>query len=132
MQNKITHLAPNEVFVFGSNLLGIHGKGAAKDALKFGAKTGVGIGWHGQTYAIPTKYSPKESMPLYEIQPYINEFVVIAMANKNIKFLVTAIGCGNAGYSPDKIAPMFYKACKLENIKLPNEFLEELRLQNII
>ncbi len=77
--DKITQLQDNEVFVFGSNLSGIHGGGAAKTALKWGAKPGLGIGHSGQTYAIPTKSEGiKRTLTLDEIRPHVDNFIQFA------------------------------------------------------
>lgn len=97
----------NEIFVFGSNLAGKHGVGAAKTALKFGAKFGVGEGIQGNTYALPTKDEHIKTLPLNEIQKHIDNFIQSAIDNPDKKFLVTRIGCGWAGYSNEEIAPMF-------------------------
>jgi hypothetical protein len=106
---RVTELLPNEIFVFGSNYAGRHGKGAAKDALKFGARTGVGMGFCGQTYAIATKDRNLQTLPLDRIRVQVERFLESASAsdNRNLRFLVTPIGCGLAGYKPVEIAPMF-------------------------
>lgn len=98
----------DEVFVFGSNLQGIHGAGAAKVAAeRHGAEYGVGVGRTGNSYAIPTKASPRESLPLETIQGYVNDFLDYARKNQNTRFNLTAIGTKLAGYKPSEIAPMF-------------------------
>ncbi len=52
---NITSLDEDEVFVFGSNLAGMHAGGAARVAYeRFGAVMGQGVGMQGQSYAIPT------------------------------------------------------------------------------
>jgi hypothetical protein len=108
-------------FVFGSNLAGKHGKGAAKDALLYwGAKYGVGFGLTGNSYAIPTKGHDLDVLPIGEIESRVERFIGFAAANPKITFLVTAIGCGLAGYSPKDIAPMFKNAPR--NCVLPEEF----------
>lgn len=118
---KITSLQPNEVFVFGSNLAGRHGAGAARDArILFGAQHGVGEGMTGQCYALPTKDRRIQTLPLAQIQEYIRRFIAFAKANPDKKFLVTAVGCGYAGYTHAQIAPMF-KAPPV-NVALPEEF----------
>lgn len=118
-----------EIFVFGSNLLGIHKRGAALCALKeHGALLGRGFGRQGMCYAIPTKETPYKTMPLIDINVYVAEFIIYA---KNFKeeliFNVTPIGCGLAGYTPEDIAPMFYYAQGLVNVKLPIEFTQILQ-----
>jgi len=117
----ITDLLDDEVFVFGSNLEGLHGGGAARLALKWGAIMGQGVGLQGQTYAIPTMHGG-----VSEIKPYIDEFIAFAVLHPEKKFLVTEIGCGIAGFSPEEIAPLFERAMEVENIYLPLRFQEIL------
>ncbi len=98
--NIITQLNNNQVFVFGSNLAGRHGKGAALTAYKkFGAIYGKGVGPQGKCYAIPTKDYNLRVLPLDIIQKYIIEFVNYAKANPQLEFLLTPVGTGLAGYS---------------------------------
>lgn len=119
----ITELAPGEIFVFGSNLAGMHGGGAARLAYqKFGAVWGKGVGLHGRSYAIPTMHGGVE-----RIAPYVDEFIVFARNRPDLTFLVTEIGCGIAGFTPEEIAPLFSRARDVENIHLPARFLELLR-----
>lgn len=97
-----------QVFVFGSNLAGRHGKGAALEArLKHGAVYGQGNGLWGQSYAIPTKDWYLRSLPLDTIQFYVDTFIRIATERPELTFNVTRIGCGLAGYTDAQIAPMF-------------------------
>ena len=118
----INSLSDNEIFVFGSNLQGHHGGGAALIAYeKFGAVWNEGVGLHGKTYAIPTMHGG-----VNEIKPYVDEFIDFAKENKQYKFLVTRIGCGIAGFKDHEIAPLFAKALELENVYLPLSFLEYL------
>ena len=122
--NNINSLDHDEVFVFGSNLAGRHGAGAAKLAHnKFGAQYGYGKGITGQSYAIPTKDKDLRILSLREIKSYVEEFIEYAKLNPNIHFLVTKIGCGLAGYTVIDIAPMFAKARFVQNIHLPLDFL---------
>ena len=117
---RITHLAPNEIFVFGSNLQGAHGGGAARMAYEcFGAVWGQGVGLFGHTYAIPTMQGGVET-----IKPYVDNFLQFAMVHSELDFLVTEIGCGIAGFSPRQIAPLFFKAIEndLKNVYLPESF----------
>lgn len=117
----------DEVFVFGSNLAGIHGAGAAKQALRYGAKYGHGIGAYGNTYAIPTKDYDIKTLPLDSIRAYVDRFKRVTLAHPNVKFFVTRVGCGLAGYSDREIAPMF-KGCGV-NCSFPDNwapFLEEI------
>ena len=114
----ITELKPNEIFVFGSNLRGMHGGGAAYIAYKkFGAVMGVGVGIQGQSYGIPTMQGGVET-----IKPYVDQFIEYAKEHPELYFLVTKIGCGIAGFTTDEIAPLFVEARKVENIALPREF----------
>ena len=121
--DHITELKPNEVFVFGSNLAGIHGAGAARFAHKvFGAKFGVGIGMTGRCYALPTKDENIWTLPLTEIQGYVMDFLDYAIENPDKIFLVTKIGTGLAGWTPENIAPMFKD--HPNNVIIPKEFHE--------
>lgn len=114
----IRTLAPNEIFVFGSNLAGAHGGGAARIAMdKFGAVWGQGVGLQGQSYAIPTMQGGVET-----IKPYVDEFIEFAKMHPEYKFLVTRIGCGIAGFTDEEIAPLFKEAQSLENVWLPRSF----------
>lgn len=111
----ITELKPGEIFVFGSNLQGMHGGGAARIAYqKFGAIMGQGVGLQGQSYGIPTMQGGVET-----IRPYVDEFISFAKEHPNLTFLVTRIGCGIAGFTDDEIAPLFTEAHGVENIVLP-------------
>lgn len=106
------------IFVFGSNLAGRHGKGAALFARKnYGAVYGVGIGRTGNSFAIPTKDHNIKTLPLSEIRKYVNIFLDYAKGNPDLQFEVTKIGCGLAGYTEDQIAPMFAEATS--NCHLP-------------
>lgn len=118
--NKIASLEDNEIFVFGSNLNGLHGGGAARIAYqKFGAQWGKGVGMQGKSYGIPTMHGGVEV-----IKPYIDEFIEFASQHKEYTFLVTRIGCGIAGFSPNEIAPLFAKSIEIENILLPEDFVQ--------
>ena len=126
MNNTKPHIVGIEnrdVFVFGSNLSGIHGAGAALFARKhYGAKLGVGFGYMlesaynpaqktqvvtGHCFAIPTKDFNIKTLPLEQIKLYVESFLAFAKANKNLTFKMTQIGCGLAGYDAADIAPMF-------------------------
>lgn len=99
------------VFVFGSNLAGRHGAGAALFARRNrGARYGVGEGRTGNAYAIPTKDSALRTLALDDIAIYVRRFVQYAKLHSEILFQVTPIGCGLAGYSPAEIAPIFVGA----------------------
>ena len=104
--DRITSLGENEIFVFGSNLAGSHGGGAALLAYrKFGAIWGQGVGLQGQSYGIPT--------------PYVDEFIAFAKDHPELTFFVTKIGCGIAGFSEAQISPLFKNAHGIANIILP-------------
>ena len=114
----ITELRPDEVFVFGSNLAGSHGGGAAYVAWrKFGAIMGQGVGMQGQSYGIPTMQGGVET-----IRPYVDEFITFAKAHPELYFYVTRIGCGIAGFRDEEIAPLFTAARGVPNICLPESF----------
>jgi len=119
---RINFLAKNQIFVFGSNLAGRHGRGAAKTALTWGAKYGRGVGLQGKTYAIPTKNENLKTLGLEDIGFFVSEFIEFAKRNKELIFLVTKIGCGLAGMSPEQIAPLFKGAINVSNIWLPKHF----------
>ena len=120
-----------DIFVFGSNLAGRHGKGAALHAReKFGAVYGCGRGRTGNAYAIPTKGAERTGrlsvLSLDDIQLYVAEFIDYAREHPELAFEVTEIGCGLAGYTPEQIAPMFRGVPS--NVLLPLNFLEYHRL----
>lgn len=102
-----TNMKGKLIFVFGSNLKGVHGAGAAKYALQhMGAIYGKGIGLQGQSYAIPTKDLSIRTLPLDKIQPFIRQFIEYSKTS-GYSFFVTAVGTGLAGHSANDIAPMF-------------------------
>ena len=118
--NHISQLASNEVFVFGSNLQGHHYGGAARIANeKFGAIFGQGVGLQGQSYAIPTLQGGVET-----IRPYVDEFIEFAKQHPELIFYVTRIGCGIAGFKDSEIAPLFTAAVGMENVALPQSFMD--------
>jgi len=121
----IDKLDKNEIFVFGSNLEGCHGGGAARLAMKWGAIWGQGVGLQGQTYAIPTMHGGVET-----IKPYVDDFILFALNHPELKFLVTEIGCGIAGFSIKEIAPLFKDAISVNNVYLPESFIEILLEDN--
>ncbi|KAF1702935.1 A1S_2505 family phage non-structural protein [Pseudoxanthomonas kaohsiungensis] len=115
----------DRVFVFGSNRLGIHGAGAALFAQRHrGALRGRGEGHHGQSYALPTKDTPWASLQLEEVARHVATFIAYARAHPELRFQVTPVGCGLAGFSPEQVAPLFVEAP--ENCDLPDEFLRVL------
>lgn len=124
--DKIRSLEENEIFVFGSNASGFHGGGAAAFAMReFGAIWGQGEGLQGQCYAIPTM----EGIPL--LLEAVNRFTKFAEEHSELRFLVTRIGCGIAGYTAEEIAPLFKECIHLENVALPSDFWDVLGLKMI-
>ncbi|MDR0834578.1 MAG: hypothetical protein LBN93_10435 [Candidatus Symbiothrix sp.] len=126
----IGSLEANEIFVFGSNLAGQHGGGAARVAYaKFGAVWGQGVGLHGRTYAIPTMQGGIET-----IAPYVDDFLNFAKSHPKLKFLVTEIGCGIAGFTTKEVAPLFRRAIddNIENVYLPESFWGWIEFYNNI
>lgn len=119
---RITTLAENEIFVFGSNLGGKHDGGAAYQARsKFGAIQGQGVGLQGKSYAIPTK-----RLSIDEIKPYVDDFIQYAKEHSELSFLVTRIGCGHSGKKDEEIAPLFKDAIEMGNVALPESFINVL------
>lgn len=124
---EIKNLLPSQIFVFGSNLAGKHGKGAAKQALTWGAKWGQASGIQGRTYGIPTKGKTMDKiLSVQEIKPFVDTFIEFARNNPQMTFLVTEIGCGLSKYKPKDIAPLFEGAVELENVHLPIRFWHKL------
>ena len=122
--DNIRQLEENEIFVFGSNALGQHGGGAAAFAVRqFGAVWGQGEGLQGQSYAIPTMEG------LESLEQAVDRFIRFADQHPEMRFLVTRIGCGIAGYSPRDIAPLFRQCVNLQNVTLPEDFWLELGLK---
>jgi hypothetical protein len=115
------------IFVFGSNLSGIHGAGAAKEArANFGAVWREYLGFTGNSYAIPTvNKNISGKINLEKIEKYINDFVDATHEHKDKKFFVTRVGCGLAGYSNEDIAPLF-SGCNPENCTFPDTWAEYL------
>lgn len=115
------------LFVFGSNLRGIHGKGAALEAsCNYGAIRGIGVGIQGSSYAIPTKDKNIRTLPLDKIEPYIKDFVSYTLVSK-VGFFVTGVGTGLAGYKPKDIAPMFKGAKNCWFPKTWRKYIEEVK-----
>lgn len=116
--DRIDSLEEDQVFVFGSNLAGNHGAGAAATAMdNFGAIWGNGVGMQGQSYAIPTMHGGVD-----DIKPYVDDFIHFARNNSYLTFFVTRIGCGIAGFKEKEIAPLFEEAASLDNVYLPGTF----------
>lgn len=118
----ITSLEPDEVFVFGSNIGGCHGGGAARIAWrKFGAEWGVGEGLTGQCYALPTMEGGVDY-----IAGKVRSFIDCAKEHPELKFFVTKVACGIAGFSVEEIGPLFADAIGMENVILPEEFVRRI------
>lgn len=116
--DNITTLGPDDIFVFGSNLAGHHGGGAARTAYnRFGAIWGQGDGLQGNSYAIPTMQGGVET-----VKPYVDRFIAFAVSHPQLTFYVTQIGCGIAGFRDAEIAPLFRAAIGVPNIRLPHSF----------
>lgn len=115
--NYITDLDSNEIFVFGSNKSGLHLGGAAAFALEnFGAKMGIGEGLTGQCYALPTMEG------INSFKEAVDKFEECVKEHPELKFLVTEVGCGIAGYTPEEVAPLFKKISTYPNVSLPISF----------
>lgn len=124
--DNMTSLGEDEVFVFGSNLAGIHAGGAARTAVeRFGAIMGQGVGMQGQSYAIPTMQGGVET-----IKPYVDDFIALAREWDQTTFYVTRIGCGIAGFTDEEIAPLFADALGLYNVRLPKSFVDVIEKMN--
>ena len=123
--DRITQLAENEVFVFGSNLRGMHGGGAARIAFdKFGAEWGVGVGPTGKCYAIPTMHGGVD-----DIVPYVNDFIAYAKQHTDQHFYVTRIGCGIAGFTDEQMAPLFKGLLGLDHVSIPQSWAKLLKVE---
>lgn len=124
----VTELSRCEIFVFGSNLDGLHMGGAARTAYEeFGAEWGVGVGPTGRCYAIPTMQGGIET-----IRPYVNDFIEYAKTHPNNRFLVTRVGCGIAGFTDKQMAPLFQEAFELPNVNFPKNWWSILALPGAI
>jgi len=122
---QVRELKENEIFVFGSNLSGRHG-GAAKQAMRWGAKYGQASGLQGRTYGIPTVNATiTGKLTIHRINAYVQEFIKFAKEHPELHFLVTAVGCGLAGWTAAEIAPLFLEATVMKNVSLPREFWKE-------
>ena len=122
---NITELQDNQIFVFGSNLSGNHAGGAAKLASeKFGAETGIGEGLTGQSYALPTLDEKLQQREIDDIKTSVDLLLEVAKSNTDKHFIITEIGCGIAGYDHQEIGPMFKDFYLLDNISLPQKFID--------
>lgn len=136
VKENISKLNDKEVFVFGSNDQGYHASGAARVAMDvFGAKIGIGIGFcNEKTYGIPTVIwtGSRGVADLNYIQEHVNNFYGDALKNPDLKFLVTQIGCGIAGYTAEQIAPLFNKFYlnPLPNVFFPEKWVNYVRSED--
>jgi hypothetical protein len=128
---SIKELRDNQVFVFGSNIAGRHSGAAAKQALlKWGAVWGLASGPQGRSYAIPTVSGKANNVKL--IEPYARQFAQYAREHREKTFLVTAVGCGNAGFTAEQVAPFFRECIDLPNVYLPESFWRVLRNRGFV
>ena len=127
----IDRLLPDQIFVFGSNILGYHTGGASRTARKkFGARWGQPEGLQGQCYAIPTDYGDgvrKDN----EVKAAVERFIAFAKENEKLFFLVTRVGCGTGGDKDDEIAEFFKEALELKNVSLPKTFVNALKGESV-
>jgi hypothetical protein len=124
-QENIKSLKPGEIFVFGSNLSGIHGSGSARMAYeKFGAKYGVGVGMTGHAYALPTKDEEINTLSISRIKKYVNDLHTFVLNHPKNHFIITRVGCGKAGYTDKDIGPLFKNFVGLPNVSLPKSFVD--------
>lgn len=133
--DNITELEDNEVFLFGANQDARHGAGAAKQALKFGAKYGVN-GYCGNTYGLITtdlSVVERPSIPMSLLEDEVYKFISFAKDNPGLTFLVTEVGCGLAGFTVEQVAPLFKSVIldKVSNIRLPKRFVRHLIVSSI-
>ena len=122
-------LKDDQVFVFGSNLIGYHSGGASLVAMqRFGAVWGQAEGSQGQCYAIPIDIRGEavENVSAY-MKRHIDKFIAYAKAHPDLFFLVIRVGCGNAGFDEEFVAPFFKEAMKMDNVSLPKSFVEILK-----
>lgn len=123
--DRLSGLRPSEIFVFGSNRAGRHGRGAAVEAVRrYGARYGMGEGLVGQSYALPTKGERLEVLTLAQIGVHVGRFLALAGRRSDLRFYVTEVGCGLAGYTPEQVAPLFEGSP--ENVVLPAAFVDAL------
>lgn len=82
---------------------------------------GQGIGMAGQSYAIPT------TMRRGLIGAYATEFVQFAKEHSDLRFYLTPVGCGIAGYTPKEVAPLFVECLDMDNVWMPQSFVDVLK-----
>jgi len=129
--NWIISLRDNEIFVFGSNASGIHGAGAARMAMKWGAKYGLAEGLSGNTYALPTvNANITGPLPWKTVRGHVDNFFLLAKSRPDLTFLVTEVGCGLAGLTIGEVAPLFKESSTLANVYLPRNFWNRINPRN--
>ena len=122
-------MAFQAVFVFGSNLAGRHGKGAAKYAVQaYGAIYGQGEGRQGQSYAIPTKDGKLKSLGLAEIEEAVRRFAQHAALHHDEVFMLTPIGCGLAGHRPEDIWEILHRVKLPSNVALHPSWVNDHKM----
>lgn len=111
------------IFVFGSNVPGLHGGGAAGYARdKLGAKMGVGEGLTGNAYALPTCYMPGEPITLQELVVYVDNFLTFASDHPDLRFFLSKVGCGIAGFDEEVVKTIFQELNVPENVDMPPDW----------
>lgn len=126
--NHIYDLRPNQIFVFGTDTKGSQKYGASGIASKrFGAHIGVTNGPTGMCYALPTKGSS-----INDLSMAVEKFISYAHSNNQYTYMVTPIGCGHAGHSADVIAPLFKDCLLMDNVWLPDVFIQVYRKSVIL
>ena len=126
---NVESLKDGQVFVFGSNLIGYHSGGASLVAMqRFGAVWGQAEGPQGQCYAIPVDIRGEavENVSMY-MKRHVDKFLKYAKAHQELSFMVIRVGCGNAGFDEEFMAPFFKEALKMENVSLPKSFVDVLK-----
>ena len=129
LHKDMTQPKQDEMFVFGSNQAGVHGAGAAYAARRdYGAILGVGEGVTGNCYAIPTKDFDIQSRDLADINLSVCDFVTYVQNHPKMKFFITKVGCGLAGFTNEEIAPMFHLIAENDNCSFPEEWAPYLEV----
>ena len=126
---NVESLKDGQVFVFGSNLIGYHSGGASLVAMqRFGAVWGQAEGPQGNCYAIPVDIRGEavDNVSMY-MKRHIDKFLAYAKAHKDQFFVIIKVGCGNAGFDEEFMAPFFKEALKMENVSLPKSFVDILK-----
>jgi hypothetical protein len=128
MGGKMTHypyvpLPEGMIFVFGSNLSGFHGAGAAKYAHQYyGAEMGVGEGFTGKCYALPTKDKNIRTLPIQDVRYHIAKFFTEASVKQTLTFKFTPVGCGLAGFTVHEMSSIVRSLGAPSNVLFTNEW----------